>query len=181
MICIMIKLTLIEFIFRCIPESFLVSFASSLFSYKKGDYKRISLSGIFIAVSIYLIRLLPVYFGVHAILNYMAVFIILVNIGGIYITRAAASALIYMILLFSCEVVNILVVKYVFSLNVKYILSGNAVNKVMYGTPSLILFALIILLLYIFRDRIISAKRRILYNEYLSDNKLINKNCNLNK
>ncbi|MFT8314319.1 MAG: hypothetical protein ABF633_08665, partial [Clostridium sp.] len=78
----MLKLSALEFFFRTIPESFLIVMIAYISSNKKISRQRVLVASVILAVITYLVRLLPISFGVNTIIN-MAVFIII----GIYILK----------------------------------------------------------------------------------------------
>ncbi|MGH4050772.1 MAG: hypothetical protein ACREVX_05380 [Clostridium sp.] len=139
----MLKLTLIEFFFRGLPEGFLFMFGVYVFSKTVINLKRYILSSIILVGAIYLIRLLPIQYGVHTILNIIMLIILTVNINKIGIIKSIQTSLMVMILEFICEGINVFIIQYIFKANIIYLLSEPTL-KILYGIPSLLIFTAIV-------------------------------------
>ncbi|MBV4418398.1 hypothetical protein KM800_03505 [Clostridium tyrobutyricum] len=135
----MLKITLLDLLLRATPESFLFVISSYIFSHKKFAINSIIKSSVIMALSIYLIRLLPIQFGVHIILNMTVYIILLINVNKIEYKRGIEYALVLMAMLSTSELLNIVVVNILceesFSMVIK-----NDIHKNIYFAPSLILF-----------------------------------------
>lgn len=143
----MLKLLPIEFFLRLIPESFILILAGYAFTGKKIEKKVFCISSILLAVATYLIRMLPIHFGVHTIILIMIYVLITVYINKIDVMESISAILISSIILFMCEWINVYVLTYLFNLSSENIFR-NTVTKVLYGTPSLIVFSSIIGLIF---------------------------------
>ena len=143
----MLKLTMIEFFLRAIPEEFLLIFAIHAFSKTSINMKKYMTSSILLVITIYLIRLLPIQFGIHTILGLIVCIILTVNINKIGIIKSIQASIITMILEFICEGINIFIIEYVFKADVSYVLSEPSL-KILSGIPSLIIFATIVFIYY---------------------------------
>lgn len=156
----MLKLTMFEFIIRSIPEVFVFMFAAYAFPRIKIDKKRYVLSSLLLAVIVFIIRLLPINYGVHTILNISFMIMIANGISKIEIISAVKAAIITAIVLFASEGVNVLILKILFEDELTKILS-NPILKTIYGLPSLFILASIVIGYYIFWE-----KRNMLKNGY---------------
>jgi hypothetical protein len=143
----MLKLLPIEFLLRTIPESFILILAGYAFSSKKPKKKVFCISAILLAISTYLIRILPIHFGVHTIILIVIYVLISVNINKINIIKAISAGLTSSIILFLCEWINVFVLTKVLKLNIDFILKP-PVNKIVYSLPSLALFSMIVMLVF---------------------------------
>lgn len=152
----MLQISPIEFFLRCLPEGFLFVFGSYVFSNKKICGKRLFLSGMLLSIIIYLVRLLPIHFGVHTVILIIILIVITVFINHIETIRAISAALISAIMVYICEAVNVLILVKIFGVNIGQAFT-NPVTKDIYGTISLILFLTILLL---FRKVNYSLKER---------------------
>lgn len=104
----MLRLSIIELFLRLIPEGILYAFAMYAFTNtKKIDIKKILICGILLGISIYLIRFLPIHFGVHTILFLMIYIFISVKIIQVEVLNAIAYGLIMVITLFISEWINV--------------------------------------------------------------------------
>ncbi|MDR3598433.1 hypothetical protein [Clostridium sp.] len=139
----MLRLTVFEFIVRTIPESLIYIFAAYLFSSTKLDVKKYIISSMLLAISTFLIRMLPINYGVHTILFIMIQTIILLSINKIDVIKAVKSTIISIICLFALETLNVLTLSFIFKDQLNEIMSNPNI-KVLYGLPSLIGFIMII-------------------------------------
>jgi hypothetical protein len=90
------------------------------------------------------VRLLPINFGVHIIINLMIHIFLLVQINGIDVFKAVATSLIAVIILLLCEWLNFLILDKGLRISAE-IYSKDALAKELYFLPSLLLFFLIIM------------------------------------
>lgn len=145
----MLRISLLEFLLRIIPEAFLIIWAIYLLNYKRIDLKRYIASSMFIATSAYLVRILPISFGVHTIINIIIYILVAVSINKINIIKAMSAVLKIIITIFICEWINVAVLDKVVKLDLQ-IIFNEPLKKVIYSTPSLIMFAVLIFLFYKF-------------------------------
>ena len=156
----MLKLTMFEFVIRSIPEVFVFMFAAYAFSKTKIDKKIYILSSLLLAVAVFVIRALPINYGVHTILNISFMTIISNSINKIEIISSVKAAIIMAIILFASEGINVFILKFLLGDRLTMILS-NPVLKTIYGLPSLLILASIVIGYYIFL-----GKRNKLRNWY---------------
>lgn len=143
----MLKLTAFEFIVRVIPEAFALVLASYALSNHRINIKRYIFSSILFALSIYFIRMLPINYGVHSILNIIIQTVILISINKIDIIPSIKSSIITFISLFIIELLNMLLLSLVFKERLEGIMS-NTILKTICGLPSLLAIAIIALCYY---------------------------------
>lgn len=139
----MLRLTAFEFIVRAIPEAFVYIFAAYLFSSTKLDVKRYIISSLLLAVSTFVVRMLPINYGVHTILFIIMQTVILSGVNKIDVIKAVKSTIISIICLFTLETLNVLTLSFIFKDKLNEIML-NPNLKVLYGLPSLIGFIMII-------------------------------------
>lgn len=144
-----LKVSILEFILRIIPEAFLIILAINLLSYKKIKPKEYVASSIFIAISAYLVRMLPIYYGVHTVINIIIYILIAVLVSKISIIKSISSVLKVIALICICEWINVLILDKVMKLDLQ-IIFNEPFKKILYSTPSLVMFAISILFFYKF-------------------------------
>ena len=145
----MLRLTLLEFFLRGLPEGFLAILAVYAFSKTVFNLKRYIISCIILVSAIYLIRLLPIQYGVHTILNIIVIIVLTVNINKIGIIKAIQASIMTVILEFICEGINMFIIKFIFRADITYVLSEPSV-KTLYGIPSLLILATIVFTYYFY-------------------------------
>lgn len=145
----MLGLVPLEFFLRCIPESLLYICVSYLFARKKIDKKSYFISSMLFAIVSYLVRKLPIHFGVHTIIIMIIYIIINILVNKIPIDKSISSILSGIILLLTCEWINLFILNNYLNINIQTMMN-HPLMKILYMMPSLILFACFIYLLYIF-------------------------------
>lgn len=144
----MLEVTPFEFFARGLPEAFLFIFAAYAFSKKIISINRYIISSVLFVIIVYTIRFFPINIGVHTILNYFVFIVLIVNINNINLIEAIKVVTITLILQFACEAVNVLIIEHIFKADMNYIFS-NPFLKVLYGIPSILIFACIVAIYYI--------------------------------
>lgn len=143
----MLKLTAIEFVLRAIPEGLIFMLSSYSLSKYKINVKRYITSSLLFSLSVYLIRMLPINYGVHTILSIIIQTYIIISINKIEIIGAIKASIISVMCLFFLEMVNVLVLNIIFKNQLDEIMLNLNV-KILFGLPSLICYATIIINYY---------------------------------
>ncbi|MDU5105361.1 hypothetical protein [Clostridium sp.] len=147
----MLQLSPIEFILRGLPEGFLVIFAVYIFSKTKIDKKKYLVTSIIFSLIIYIVRLLPISYGVHMILSLFSLLLIIVFYNKIDVIKGIKSIIfIYLIQLIS-ELINVLILN-IMNIDLE-VLSLDPVYKNILGFPSLIITAIIIYIIFRFNKK----------------------------
>lgn len=142
----MASLEWIDIFFRLIPEALLIILAGHAFSRKKLDSRRYILSSIIHALATYVYRLLPISTVMPMVLSAITAIVLLVLINKVMPFKAILSTIACFILSILSEAVNMMVLQLFKDVDVKkvFINSGPLMRNI-YGIPSLLLFASIIL------------------------------------
>ncbi|ACA44918.1 hypothetical protein [Clostridium botulinum] len=144
----MLKLSIIEFVARATPEAFLLIFSVYTFSNTRMNKKNYLLSSFLMLIMIFIIRSLPISYSIHTILSIMVLILLSYIINRIDVIRAVKSTIITIILQLICEGTNIFIIQYILKGDMNHIFRDPNL-KTIYGIPSLIIFACIIVLRYI--------------------------------
>lgn len=148
----MINQPIFSLFIRLFPEAFLFIYSIYRLTNTKPDYKMILKSSIIASCVIYVLRLLPIHFGVHTILAIMLYILLAVKINKIEIHKAIASTLVAMISLFISDFTIVLIYTKIFKLSSDIIFGQTWVATAL-GLPSLFIFYLIILLISLVRKK----------------------------
>lgn len=143
----MLKISLLDLLLRTFPESFLFVFAAYLFCHKKFDRNRIIVSTIIFSFAVYSIRMLPIQFGIHTILNILVYVTLCIKINKIPFTKSITYSLILMAMLSLSEQLNLIILNHIFGQSINSILNDDLL-KVLYFIPSMILFFIGIVISY---------------------------------
>lgn len=153
----MLKLTWIELFLRTIPEMFILIWGIYVLSRKCIDIRKYIVSSIVIAVITFFVRWLPIYFGVHMIIN--IIFIIgTMFIIGIPIIKAIYSTLLMIFILSLSEFINIVILN-LLSIDTSFQFS-NPIMKCVLSSPSLVITSVFIIIM----NRLLKMKERLKSN-----------------
>ena len=143
------QLTWFEFFARVIPEAFFVILAIHAFSKQSIDKKRFIISSLLYAILVFIIRSLPIIFGIHTILSLLALIVINSYINKINVTNSIRSGIITVLVLYVSDLFCMFVVQYLLHLDTEKMFSDVYI-KTLYSLPSLILLIVISVLSYYF-------------------------------
>ncbi|ALB45903.1 hypothetical protein [Clostridium beijerinckii] len=138
----MLSLTWIDF-FKLIPEEFIFIWGICTISDIVISKRRHAIYSILIAVEIYIVRLLPIHFGVHIIANDIFTICLLI-IAEISIDTSIRNTLLMTLFLVISEFFNMLLLKK-FNVNIEAQFKIPGVESLLM-VPSLIIFILLIYL-----------------------------------
>lgn len=141
----MLKLSALEFFFRTIPESFLCVLLACII-YNK-DIRKILIveAAVSFAIATYLIRLLPISYGINTIISMIVFILISMYVMKISMNVSIFSIFVSVILMYFCEWINILIVDKLFKINA----FTNDYWRFIYNLPSLIMFMILVLIFYL--------------------------------
>lgn len=131
----MLKVNLLEFTFRVIPEMVIINYGIIMLSEeKKIQIREYIISSIISSILVDLVRQLPISFGLHIIINIMITISIL-SIMGLPLIKSIYNAFFMYFIFSSSELINILILD-LFNINF-YMNDANIVRKLVLGIPSL--------------------------------------------
>lgn len=142
----MLRLTLLQFFLRGIPEIILTVWAIYVFSFKEILIKPFVISSFLFTITVYIVRLLPIHYGVHTII--IVSFYILINffISKISINKSISAAFLSIILLSTSELINMMILD-LSNINLNSI-GTNSISGILYTWISLFIFGSIIFVFY---------------------------------
>lgn len=141
----MLKLQPIEFFLRTIPEGFLFIFAIYVFSKVRLNRKKYIISSLIFSSLVYIIRMLPISYGVHTILSMLFLVFFSIIYNKIDVVRVIKSIIAIFIIQFLSEGINMIALQFVPNFQV---LLKDAVYKTILGLPSLIIAGIIVYIFY---------------------------------
>lgn len=146
----MVGLSWIDFFLRFIPEALIIILAGYAISKKDIDIKLWFISSIILSLLNLLFRSLPINTVLPMVLSSISAIIILNFINKIKTVKSILSTIICFVILILSEGINMILLEKVFGLNTKKIfLSSNILMKNLYGLPSLVIFALVVIVYYL--------------------------------
>ena len=168
----MLSATVLEFILRGIPEGYLFIFAGYTFSKTRLNIRKFIVSGLLLGIIGYLVRFLPISFGVHSVLILIACIVMLHTVHKIPLIKAISSGMAIMLIAFAAEILNGALIALIRGfrltelvhdpqlINIEF---ANATQKLIYGIPSLTLMWLVVIIFYTIykkKDKLIDAYDR---------------------
>lgn len=148
----MLQTTFLEFLLRGIPEAFLLILSSYIFSKKKINAMEFLLFGSILAIIAYIVRFLPIHYGVHTVLNVFTFLVIcILGLKNNYLTAMKNTIFIF-ISQSLCEAINILLVKKIFNINMGTLFQDSYI-KLLYGIPSTVMLCLMVIFSYLIMIR----------------------------
>ena len=148
----MLKVTLFETLVRGIPEALTMMLAMYAFANKKLEKKEYLISSLILVLVVYLIRLLPINYGIHTILNIFVLIFLIFNINKIDLIASIRASILILMILFICEGLNVWFIKYVLHKNLNESFKI-PLDRVILGIPSTIIFATIVILYYLIASK----------------------------
>ena len=143
----MLKISMFEFLLRGLPEAFLFVFAAFALTRTKLDIKKYFLASIILASVAYLVRFLPIQYGVNSILIIFVIIVMMNIMFKIDMMSAIRTGITIIIIEYICEGINVFLIQGVMKIDMNYVFS-NANLKVLYGIPSLVIFGLVMVFYY---------------------------------
>ncbi|NLU07625.1 MAG: hypothetical protein GXW91_05265 [Clostridiales bacterium] len=138
----MLKINWVEIFLRLIPEMFMMVWGIHIIARKPLNIGKCILLSVILGIITFLVRELPIYFGVHTIIIIIFIIIIMVIEGIPMITSIYGT--LFMSLMFSLsEFLNMLLLK-LFGININ-INSVEPIKKSLLGIPSLLIIFLVII------------------------------------
>ena len=139
----MLEQDILSLITRMIPEAFIIIYSIYILTKSKVNIKRILISSIIGGIGIYIIRLLPIHFGVHTILSIMMYIILAVKLNKIDMYKAITITLVSIIILFILDFLIALIYSKIFQLSSELLFGGGLLSNIV-SIPPLILFFIVI-------------------------------------
>lgn len=150
----MLRLTWIEFFLRTIPEIFILIWGIHVVSKKSINIPKFIISSIALSILTFFVRWLPIYFGVHMIINQILITSIMVIID-IPIIKSIYSTLLMLFILTLGEFLNVGLLNLLnINTSIEFI---NPLKKCLYWSPSLIFVLLFIIIV----NYLLKAKKGI--------------------
>ncbi|EJO5346331.1 hypothetical protein NRP93_000373 [Clostridium botulinum] len=131
----MLKLSILEFFLIGMPESFMFMMGIYFLTNKSFNKKKLIIMSLLSALEIYLVRMLPIHYGVHIFVNIIFSIIICVVVGKISIRQSISYNMIILIVLAISEFITMFIIGKIFKVNVLLY-----VPRVIWFIPSFALF-----------------------------------------
>lgn len=150
----MVGVSWIDLILRHIPEALLLILAGYAVSKEKVNLKLYLFSSIIISLCNFIFKSLPISTVLPIVLSAVVTILILSLINKIKTSKAILSTIICYVILIVSEGINMVLLNKIFGLDAsKTFLTSNPLMKNLYGLPSLIIFALVIITYYLVYSR----------------------------
>jgi hypothetical protein len=140
--------SLIELAIKGIPEGLLDVLAIYIFTKTPFEKKKFLFVCAPFIIAVYIIRWLPINYGVNTMLNLLVLIILFVAVNKTEISRVIISVIAVTVLLFLSEELNILLLTTVYGTSKTAELLTSTLGKTLYGIPSTIFYGIGIYISY---------------------------------
>lgn len=149
----MLHLSIMELFFRAVPDSIILIMGAHIFSRANINNLKVLKSVIFMSFVIYLIRCLPITFGIHTLLGVVGVTIVSVKFHKIDLIKALKAVFFTVFIQYLSEIINMAWIQICLGKNLELIFS-NPTAKILYGIPSMLITSSTLYLCYLkYRSR----------------------------
>jgi hypothetical protein len=135
------KMSLAFWLVIGIPENISLAYISFIISKAKFSWRNIVFCGLVLALSSYIIRLLPVTFGVHTIFAIGLLFFLLNTLGQVNINKAVISSIVTILILIIIDTLTITAITSLFEISNDLLLSNTKI-RILVSFPHIILLFL---------------------------------------
>jgi hypothetical protein len=143
-----LKIILFEFLLGYVLQGFGIVLGIYVFNRQKINMKSYVLSSILVIVVSYLVRLLPISFGVHTIINMLFLFLICIIVLKMPGFSTIRSALLVTVILLICEMTDVAVMMRIFGKTEFENMMLDTLQKAVMGFPGVVFFVIIMILGY---------------------------------
>ena len=157
----MLHLTLMEVLFRALPDAILFMTGAHIFSNVPINKSKMLKSILCMTITVYLIRSLPISFGIHTLLGVIATTSIIIGFHKFELTQAIRATFLTTLIQYISELINVVWIQVFLDKQIEMIFSNPQI-KLLYGIPSLIISAIILYLCYLRKK----SRKDMIENEY---------------
>ncbi|NMB96755.1 MAG: hypothetical protein GYA02_09125 [Clostridiaceae bacterium] len=147
----MLTFTWLELLVLAIPECLIFVYGVYKLANKPIYAKRFTLSVLLMTLCGYLVRQLPIQFGVHTLITIMIFIIVSIYVNHIEMFKAITSILLLYIIRLVTEWFNFFLLQKIFSISIES-LFDDPVKKVIYTLPSLFMFFISVFIVHYVKD-----------------------------
>jgi hypothetical protein len=148
----MLKISVFELFAAVIPEVFIFVIGAYILANEKFYGKRIVVIGLLSGIVTYFVRLLPIFPGANLLFSILTMSSLLIFVGKLEVMKSIASVLTLFVVRIITEWINIILLVQVFHMTLER-LNKDPITKTLVFMPSIIIFALIILIMYLSKRR----------------------------
>ena len=149
----LLKIIIFEYVFGYILQGFVFTLGIFAFNRQKIVLKKYLIISMVLFIFIFLVRLMPISFGIHIILNLLFLFLVCVLILKMPLYTTIRSTLLVTVFLLASEMINVAVMIAILGQDEFERMMSIPIEKAVVGLPGALLFALLIFLSYIFLTR----------------------------
>lgn len=143
-----LKILIFEFLLGYGLQGLIIVLGVLVFNRQKVVLKSYIFASLLVIIISYLVRLLPISFGVHTILNMLSLFLICIIVIKIPAYNAIRSALLVTVLLLICEMVDVALMIQILGQEKFETMMLGTLEKAIIGFPGALFFSLLVILAY---------------------------------
>ncbi|RNC29843.1 MAG: hypothetical protein AWM53_00061 [Candidatus Dichloromethanomonas elyunquensis] len=146
------KIPILALIFQGIPEQMAVAALAFVIANIPLVWKRIALIGTIVACSAYVLRLLPITFGIHTVLIMSLLFILLIVIGKGNINSSLIASLISFLSLIIAETISLSLLMPLLNVDLQS-LTTDSTARIIIGLPQEVIIILLAFVIFKIKNR----------------------------
>ncbi len=147
---VMLKFILFEYILGYCFQAFILTFGIFTFSRRKIVLKQFIPIGVIVTIIAYLVRLLPISFGVHTIFDMIALIVICITMLNIPALDAIKSIATVLVLILVSEMIGLTAMNFYFGADNFQAIMNNPLQKAITAFPINLLLLFFVSLFYYF-------------------------------
>lgn len=148
-----LEIIIFEFLLGYVLQSFAIVLGIYVFNKKRLSVKGYLIASFLVIIISYTVRLLPISFGVHTILNVLFLFLICISVLKMPAYQTIRSALFVTMILLICEMADVAVMVTVLGKEHFEYLMSDAAKKALIGFPGAVIFSLLMTMAYLLANR----------------------------
>lgn len=146
------KVPILVLLFAGIPENIALATLAFVLAKVELEWKKIFSIGVILALNAYLLRLLPITFGVHTIVNIGLLIVLLSVFTQADLVASVISSFLSILALIVVETLNYIIILPLFNIPIKTVINS-PILRILIGLPLVIILFLISYIVKIYQKR----------------------------
>ncbi len=148
-----LEIIIFEFVLGYVLQGFAIVLGIFVLNRQKITLKKYFIASVLVIIISYSVRLLPISFGVHTILNVLFLFLICVIVLKMPAYTTVRSALLITMILLICEMADVAVMVAILGKTKFEYMMTDSVEKALIGFPGAVFFSLLVTSAYFMMNR----------------------------
>ena len=155
----MLRISLIELLIKGIPEGIISIFGLFILTKTKFDSKKFLFSSISLIFLTYLIRFLPLSYGVNTMLSLLVIIVIAVVLNSIDLSKSIKATLIIAAIIILSETITVGFMQIYLGKEKLNLIMGEPISKSIASIPSTIIYGIVVAVIFFVYRKKFSYKK----------------------